>query len=231
MTGVEARERWGLSAGHGRQRGSRGLVLCLFAVAAGLSPGAGGEEAWRPVANVSGVRVLALSTASGFDIHRAGVAVCTSLETVATFTRDASRFEEWVAFTLEARLIESNDEHTLYYLKNRAPWPVRPRDMVYELTPRFDASGALHIAMRGLPDYLPPVRGVVRMDSVSGEWLFRVDGSEVAVQLTLHAEPGERVPKYFANRRLAQTVGRTLASLAARFPCSTPLPEGPAQSP
>ena len=77
------------------------------------------------------------------------------------------------------------------------------------------------VDMLGLPAYLPPEPGVVRMDSVEGEWLFVPEGSEVVVQLTIHVEPGARVPKFLANRRLAQSVGRTLAGLARNFPCAT----------
>ena len=180
-----------------------------------------GSEPWKRVAFVEGVEVLALPTRSGFDLHRARVPVCTDLETAATFTEDADHFEDWVAYTLEARLLERSDERVLYYLKNSAPWPVRPRDMIYELSPRFDDSGALHISMLGLPEHLPEEPGVVRMDSVEGEWLFVPEAAEVSVQLTIHVQPGRRVPKFLANRRLAQSVGRTLAGLARNFPCAT----------
>jgi len=158
-------------------------------------------------------RILAFSSS---------VAVCSDLDTVAAYIANVDNFMDWIAYAEEAQVLESGDSRTLYYLKSSAPWPMRSRDMVYELKPRFDAGGTLHIAMRGLPDELPERRDAVRMDSVEGDWQFSVDGSEISVQLTLQVDPG-RVAKFLANRRIASTVGLTLQALGDRFPCSTRL--------
>jgi len=192
------------------------LFMLLGVLAAPL--GAASGEDWHPAGVFRGVTVEASDGRFGFDAHRASVTVCTSLPEVSEFIADVDNFDRWVAFTEEARLLHRDDERTLYYHKSGAPWPLRDRDMIYELVPRLDADGILHVAMTGVPDYLPPERGVVRMAAVVGEWLFVPAPGEVRVRLTVDADVGA-VAKFLANRRLAATVGYTLANLADRFPC------------
>jgi hypothetical protein len=207
----------------------RCLVLWLLLAVAGTCLAATQSDQWRAVVSIGPVQVYAQDTDSGFDRVRASVTVCTDLETVADYTADASTLMDWVAYAQAVELLEADDNHTLYYLKTAAPWPMRSRDMIYQLTPRFDDQGRLHIRMDGVPDALPVRADAVRMDSVEGDWLFTADGGEVTVQLTLHMNPG-RVPRFMANGRIARTVGMTLQALGEKFPCSTVLsiPDQPA---
>jgi len=178
---------------------------------------------WRPVYSVDAVSVEAARTDSGFDRHRGRVAMCGDLEEVVSFAADVDSYPNWVAHTSEARLIERGAQRTVFYMQNSAPWPMRPRDMVYELIPEVIDAHNVRVLMIGLPDALPPLEGVIRMQLADGEWLFAADGAgELEVQLSLYVLPG-RAPKLFANRRFAHMIGDTLAALAVRFPCSTPL--------
>jgi len=198
------------------------MLRCLPLLLLTASALAAQTPQWRPEEAPPNVRLESQSTASGFDRFRATVVVCTDLKTVADYTADVSTLKDWVAYAEAVELLESDQTRTLYYLKSAAPWPMRSRDMVYQLTPRFDAAGLLHISMIGMPDAVPLRPDAVRMHSVEGDWLFRVEGSEITVQLTLLTDPG-KVPKFMANRRIARTIGLTLEALGEKFPCSTAL--------
>jgi hypothetical protein len=180
-------------------------------------------EAWRDVYSVAAVSVEAAHTESGFDRHRGRVALCGDLDDVVSFAADVEGYPNWVAYTRDARLIEQTAERTVFYLQNSAPWPMRPRDMVYELVPEVIDANQVRVVMIGVPDALPPEDGVVRMELAEGDWLFTADNAgELEVQLSLYVLPG-RAPKLFANRRFAHMIGDTLAALAVHFPCSTSL--------
>lgn len=201
---------------------SRAGRLLLAVLAASASVQAQSVD-WRPVYSVDAVFVEAARTDSGFDRHRGRVALCGDLEKVVSFAADVNGYPDWVSDTREARLIDRGPQRTVFYLQNSAPWPMRPRDMIYELIPEVIDSHTAKVLMNGIPDALPPVDGVVRMEQADGEWLFTADDAgELEVQLSLYVLPG-RAPKLFANRRFAHMIGDTLAALAVRFPCSTPL--------
>lgn len=207
-------------AGMSWQASQAGFLVCYILMVAGAVDSEA-EDGWRPVYKASAANVEAAKTASGFDRHRGEVAVCGSMEEVTGFAADVEGYPDWVSHTEEARLISRSPERTVFYLRNSAPWPMKDRDMVYELVPDVIDEMTVTVAMNGLPQEIPAEPGVVRMKLAQGEWLFQaLAGGELRVGLSLYVEPG-RAPKLFANRRFAHMIGDTLSALAQRYPCST----------
>lgn len=164
-------------------------------------------------------------TESGFAEFRARVEVCTGLDGLQRFVADPDRFDEWIPFTEEARALPDDEGGERYYLRTATPWPLRSRDMIYELHRSSDAAdGALRIELDGVPDALPPSDDAVRMDGARGMWTLRPGRDRIDVELQLTIDPGS-VPRFLANRRTGTTVGTMLQNLHQRFPC------GPAPTP
>jgi hypothetical protein len=178
-----------------------------------------GSQDWAPVRDIDGVSVEAKPTESGFHVHRARTSVCTDLPALEVFVADTSSFHEWIPFTRSARLLDESDDSYVYYVRSASPWPARDRDMIYRITRQETADQGLKLIITGLPDYEPPVRNAERIRAAAGEWLLRPLGNGIQVSYELYVDVGS-VPVFFANRRLATVVGRTLANLSARFPCS-----------
>lgn len=175
-------------------------------------------QSWETDRSVGGIALEAQSQPSGFKAYRGAVTVCVGLDGLQSFVSDASRFEQWLPYTEEARALASPGEAELYYLRNESPWPLRSRDMIYRLTPLSTDEGELRIALRGKPDALPRQAGAVRMKSAEGLWVLRADGARTQVEFSLAVDPGP-APTAFINRRMAATVGGALANLRERFPC------------
>ena len=186
--------------------------LCALAATAG--------DDWELARVVRGVQVHARpAPGSPFAQHRGAVTVCAGLDTLERYVADTTRFHEWLPDTEEVRVLEHTDTTQTYYLRTRTPWPFRSRDMIYQFTRESTLdTKQVSIGLKGLPDYMPEEPGAVRMHDASGEWILRMSNTGVLVSFQLHVDPG-RVPALFANRRLAGTVGDTLANLAERFPC------------
>ena len=90
--------------------------------------------------------------------------------------------------------------------------------MIYRIT-RQETKEGLKLMITGLPDYQPPAKNAARIRMAEGEWLLLPAEEAIEVRYELFIDVGA-VPAYFANRRLATVVGRTLANLSAQFPCS-----------
>lgn len=175
---------------------------------------------WTADRTVNGIDLQSQPRESGFTAYRGTVTVCAGLEELQAFVADASRFHEWLPYTEEARDLEDPEGGgQLYYLRNSAPWPLQSRDMIYKLTRQPGEGDVLRIALEGVPQALPPQAGAVRMESAEGLWTLRTADGRIHVGLSLAVNPG-RAPAYFVNRRLAATVGGTLANLQERFPCA-----------
>lgn len=184
--------------------------------AAGSSP-AQTAAPWHQVREVDGVLVEARPTVTGFDAHRARIHVCTDMSSLAEFVVDPSRFVDWIAFTRSARLLEKSEDSAVYYVRSTTPWPLKDADMVYRIA-RNPTSDGLNLSLTGLPDYLPSEKDATRIHSANGMWRIVPDDRGLGVSYELYVNPGS-VLQSFANQRLAAAVGKTLANLAAHYPC------------
>lgn len=180
-------------------------------------------EGWVPVREVEGVAVEARPTDSGYHEHRGEAAVCAEMGALEDFVADTSRFADWIPYTRSARLLDASGSDFVYYVRSTTPWPLKDRDMVYQITRHSETEDGVaegvHLSVLGLPDYHPEEKNVTRIREAAGQWhlLQQDDGIDVSYQLYVH--PGS-VPAFAANRRLATVVGKTLANLAAQFPCA-----------
>ena len=171
-------------------------------------------------AHVDDIAVEARVEASGFNRHRATTAVCADIMALERFVEDIDQFPEWVHDTLAVEVLEQEEGRVSYYVKTAAPWPFKPRDMIYELRLEPDvAPEEIVIHVTGMPDALPPRDGAVRMAAADGEWRLRDLGRAVEVSFSLYVDAG-KVPRYFANRRASRGLGKTLSNLRRAFPCT-----------
>lgn len=178
------------------------------------------EQDWVTTRTIEGVKVEAQVTPSGFKIHRADVLLCTEIANLRAYIADTSRFHEWIPDVDQVRLLDVSDASVVYYMKTKAPWPFRPRDMIYQLT-EMRVSGdpsEVSIAIRGLPSYLPEANDASRMREVKGQWRIVSEGKGLRVTYQLFVNPGS-VPKFFANRRVSTSLARTLINLRRQFQC------------
>ena len=192
------------------------LIVVLFLAASAFA----GEADWEPVRKVHGVEVEGLMMPSGFRSHRARVAVCTDLSDLRAFISDTSRFSEWIPDLAEVRLLEQTDDAVIYYMRSKAPWPVKDRDMVYRLSglPGLEDDATVALAIEGLPERVPEAEGAYRMHEVAGQWRIWERGDRLEVLQQIYLNPGD-VPRMFANRSMSASLARTLSNLVARFPC------------
>ena len=174
---------------------------------------------WTPVRTVDGVAVESRPTESGFDVHRGEASVCTDLDSLEAFVADTSHFGDWVPYTRSVQLLDQSADDLVYYVRSATPWPFKDRDMVYRITWPDSADDGLRLLLTGLPEYHPETENTERIRAAAGEWhLVPVDAG-IRVRYQLYVHPGA-APAFMANRRLATVVGRTLANLAAHFPCT-----------
>ena len=200
--------------------------LLLDLAGAHVHAAAAEQSRWQPTATVRGIDVEAKPTPSGFHATRGHATVCAGLEDLERYMSDPARFPEWIPYAEEARLLEqSADVQVYYYMRTATPWPMKSRDMIYRVEREADGP-AVRFSLTGVPDYLPPERGAVRMRAADGIWILEPRDERIQVRLQLQMDPGS-VPQRFANQRMVATVGGALANLAETFPCPAAAPGDP----
>jgi hypothetical protein len=197
-------------------------LLTVVILSLALVGSAGAEADWVVARTIEGVKVEARGTPSGFKIHRGDVLLCTEIANLEAYIADTSRFHEWIPDLDQVRLLDVSDGSVVYYMTTKTPWPLKPRDMIYQLTDMRLSNDSLEvgIVVKGLPTYLPETNDAFRMREVTGEWRIVPEGKGLRVRHQLYVDPGS-VPKFFANRRLATSLAKTLINLSRQFQCQT----------
>lgn len=193
-------------------------------VVSGAARGATSVETgatWKPFGESDGVEVYTRPfPGSAYAQVRASGTVCATLPELVAFIEDVARFDSWIPDTDEARLLaRPSQSHQIYYIRTSMPWPVKHRDMIYRLTesPGSRTDDEISVTIEGVPDYLPPYPGVVRMRGVTGRWNFRQADGETRIELVMHIEPGGNVPQWLANRRIVGTPTKMIENLRRQF--------------
>lgn len=189
-------------------------VVMLLAIVPAVQP-----SEWRESRTVEGVALESRNRDSRFREYRGAVTLCGDLQTVLEFVSEPRELVNWVPYTAAAERLPEKDGRVVYHVVTRAPWPYKPRDMVYALDVDFSADHA-SVQMNGLPGHIPLRDGLVRMQAADGAWTFVGHDKMIAVSLQMWVDPGSG-PVILVNRRAANTVGRMLANLRNRYPCKT----------
>ena len=193
---------------------SRVTAACLLL--GGLPTTFAGE--WRAGRTVNDVPLESRERDSRFLEHRGQVRLCGELQSILMFVSEPSELVHWVPYTESAEKLPDVDGNVVYHVVTQAPWPYKPRDMIYALAVTF-GEGEAQIRMDGLPDHIPAQPDMVRMKAAQGVWQFVEQAAGVDVRLQMWVDPGSG-PRLLVNRRAATTVGRMLANLRDRFPCN-----------
>jgi carbon monoxide dehydrogenase subunit G len=156
---------------------------------------------------------------SKFHRYRVTSALCANVPEIVSLLMDMGTVPEWFPDVLEARHLASQSDGETVYIVNRAPWPMKPRDLVYRFRlEEYVPDGRMHVSISGLPDAIEPVKGYVRVEAANGDWDLLPRGSQTEVTFAMHLELGG-VPALVANRRVRETVLGAVRNLGERFPC------------
>ncbi|MFT3922971.1 MAG: START domain-containing protein [Myxococcales bacterium] len=132
---------------------------------------------------------------------------------------DVDRAAEWTANCIEMRrLAGSSDQRLFVYARMDAPWPVRDRDVITQVTPRFLSARAVFVDIRAVPyPALPPKQGMVRIPSMVASYRFDVlSEARTRVEYRIELDAGGTLPDWLKAMVAKDLAHNTLARLRDR---------------
>ncbi len=157
---------------------------------------------WKLTKNKNGIKIYTRhSTESPIKEVKGVMTIKTSLASVIALVKDAKNQHNWVYLNKVAYLLKESDFEWLYYNESDAPWPVTNRDIVTHAkliqNPR---TYAIRINTKGIPDYIPEKKGIVRIKKLNSSWDF-IPGKEGYVQVIfrLFIDLGGNLPAWAVN--------------------------------
>lgn len=164
------------------------------------------QEQWVLKEQEDGIRVYTRKTRkSSVKEFKAITVFQASIQSVIDKITDAEGLKHWNYKTTESRLIERvSDKEFIIYMYNNFPWPVKDRDHISKLTLSKIDSSSVRIDISSLPNRLPKIEGVIRIEEFSGYWLIEKTVNGVQVTQQMYGEPKGRVPSLIINATLAK---------------------------
>jgi hypothetical protein len=126
--------------------------------------------------------------------------VSCKIENIVEVLRNMNSINNWVVNCKGVKLLKTEDNDQYYYIETSLPWPFDNRDMVYHFQYIEINSEQVRVIVTGIPEYIPPREGIVRMAKTNGYWLLTlIDTHKTAVTYQMHVEPGGSIPAWLAN--------------------------------
>ena len=162
---------------------------------------ASAQESWNLVKDENGIKVYTrIEPGSEYKAFKAEMQVNCTIETIITVLKNTETVNSWVVNCKGVKLLnnESNDQY--YYIETSLTWPFESRDMVYHFQYQNISAKQVKVIVTGLPGYIQPGEGIVRMAKADGYWLLSaIDANNTAVTYQMHVEPGGSIPAWLAN--------------------------------
>jgi hypothetical protein len=192
------------------------ISVAAFAVLLALSTGLD-ASGWKTVKDNTWVQLSVRPVRNSKIKEYMAVAVFDStLSAPIALLEDTPNYTRWNYKCIEAKLLlKKNDYERITYMVTESPWPVENRDIaVRSLLTQDRNTGVVTIQLTGLPDYIPPADGRVRMPSLSGYWIFEpLGGGKIRATYRLHSEPGGSVPENLVNGTVRDIVYNTVLKM------------------
>ena len=128
--------------------------------------------------------------------------VNSSLSQLAAMVLDIDKYKGWQYKTKSAKVLKKvNEKEIIYYTEVEAPILTSNRDFIIRLTiDQNPQTRVMIIDAVCIPDYLPPVEGVVRVPFSSAKWIVRpLTHTKVSVEYYIEIDLGGAVPPWLVN--------------------------------
>jgi len=129
---------------------------------------------------------------------------------------DVTRYHEWRYRELNHKLLKKiSDFDLIYYAQISAPFPLSDRDLVLHLKINQDSlTKILTVTIESMPDYIPPVKDIVRVPSSSTTLTFvPLSESRLKVRCYARVNPGGQIPAWVVNMFSTQGPYETFKNL------------------
>jgi hypothetical protein len=179
-----------------QQRLFCGAIMLLL-----LTFGVSAQGNWDLVKEKAGIKVYTKTeSGSEYKAFKAEMQVNCKIENIIEVLKNMNSLNGWVVNIKGVKLLKAEDNEQFYYIETSLPWPFDRRDMVYHFQYITLNKEQVRVIVTGVPEYIQPREGIVRMVKTNGYWLLTsVDSLNTVITYQMHVEPGGSIPAWLAN--------------------------------
>jgi hypothetical protein len=180
-----------------------------------LTFSASAQENWNLVKEEAGIKVYTkIQSGSDYKAFKAEMQVSCKIEDIVEVLKNMNSCNNWVVNCKEVKLLKTEENEQYYYIETSLPLPFENRDMIYHFQYSEINSEQVRVIVTGIPEYIQPREGIVRMVKTNGSWLLTsVDTETTVLTYQMHVEPGGLIPAWLANLYIVKVPFSTFKEL------------------
>jgi len=180
------------------------LLLAIFS-----SPSYCEDNPWQLNQNKLGIPVYTRKIAGSPILeYKASITINAPIEAALKLFEDEAQIPRWYFQCVHSQLLKNEDpDHKVIYLVLHFPWPVAARDFIFRRSRSDDPkTGIVSYSLTALPDKLPQVKGIIRVQSIKSIWIFTpLPHNQTEVFFQQHTDPGGSIPPAIINKICIET--------------------------
>ena len=159
------------------------------------------QENWKLMKDEDGIKVYTKhESGSDYKAFKAEMTLTCKIENIIRVLRNSQNNDDWIVNCKGVKLLKEENNDQYFYIETTLPFPFKNRDMVYHFQYIETDSGQVRVTVTGMPDFIQPKEGIVRLAKANGYWLLSSIGSEKTfITYQMHVEPGGLIPAWLAN--------------------------------
>ena len=175
------------------------------------------DNAWQSKYNQDGITVDTRPVAGSQLLEfKADMVLAAPLSKIIPIFEDEKILNTWFYQCIQAKLLKDEGSRgKILYLVFHLPWPVTERDTIFRRIKTIDpATSSVNFSIEALPDYLPTVKGKVRVLSIKSHWRFTpLPDGRTEIFFQQHCNPGGFLPPFLVNALAVDTPTNSFKAL------------------
>ena len=178
------------------------------------------QEQWETVSNDNGVAIYSRKVIGQEDSEFKGITdINQPIEVMGAVSAEIPGYTGWFFKCRQARkipAISSTAYNFMVYIAIDTPWPLWPRDIVYDVKIKIDmASGKVEVRSKAVPEPVVPIRkDHVRITDSELHWVLeRIDTHRTRIIFIMRTDAGGSVSSYWSDLGCRKTIYHSLINL------------------
>ena len=193
------------------------LLICLLITEPGCLFAQG---QWKSVSNDNGVAVYSRKVAGHEESEFKGITdINHPIEVIGAVLAEIPVYKEWFFKCRQAEKIpqiSSTAYNFLVYIALYTPWPLWPRDIIYNVKIKIDmADGKVEVRCRAVSEPVVPIqKDHVRITDSELYWIIeKIDTHQTRITFIMRTDAGGNVSGYWSDLGSRKTIYHSLINL------------------
>jgi hypothetical protein len=196
------------------------LIILIISLPAADPGGLFAQDQWKSVSNDNGVAIYSRRVAGHEESEFKGIThINQPIEVIGAVLAEIPAYTGWFFKCLQAGTfpqISSSAYNFMVYFTLDTPWPLWPRDVVYDVKIKIEmAFGKVEVRCKAVPKPVVPIqKDHVRITDSELQWVLeRIDAHHTRIIFKMRTDAGGSVSGYWSDLGCRKTIYHSLINL------------------